>query len=73
MIQRPRIRREDEQPSLSSVVKMLHLQISNSESKPTALRDRDQNEGLRAGWWILPSAILGLAGWVGIFYGLGLL
>jgi len=28
---------------------------------------------LPSGWWILPSAALGLAGWIGIFHLLGIL
>jgi hypothetical protein len=35
--------------------------------------DLDQRDSLPGGWWILPSAVLGLAGWVGIFHLLGLL
>jgi hypothetical protein len=39
--------------------------ISGSGRGPTG--------GMPSGWWILPSVILGLFGWIAIFYSVGLL
>jgi hypothetical protein len=51
----------------------MHLETNSLPPTTAGQHDLDKAEGLSHGWWLLPSAVLGLAGWVGIFYGLGLL
>jgi hypothetical protein len=52
---------------------MLHLQASDQDSLATGDHAPVETKALPGGWWIIPSAVLGIAGWVGIFYGIGLL
>lgn len=52
---------------------MLNLRASDQDSIATSDHAHDATKALPGGWWIIPSAVLGLAGWVGIFYGIGLL
>jgi hypothetical protein len=53
--------------------KMLNLQASDQDSIATSDHAHDATRALPGGWWIIPSTVLGLAGWVGIFYRIGLL
>lgn len=69
----PWLQRQGDQQHPSTVKSMLHLQTSDFEPSSVAPRNPSETEGLPGGWWIVPSAILGLAGWIGIFYGLGLI
>lgn len=52
---------------------MLTSQSSDPEPKQTGLHDFDESGGLPGGWWIIPAAVLGLSGWICIFYALVLL
>ena len=54
------------------VTNMMHLRDSASSLEAASRPDLDHDGGL-AGWWILPSVVLELLGWIAIFYGLGLL
>jgi len=44
---------------------------NSTDIRPTRLAS--QSGGLPGGWWILPSAVLGLIGWIAIFYSIGLI
>jgi hypothetical protein len=52
---------------------MMHIRGSVDAFEAAKLSEPSRSQGLPGGWWILPSAVMGLAGWVGIFHLLGIL
>lgn len=60
-------------PIFPLVTHMLNSQASDPDHRQVGLHNLDETENLPGGWWILPAAVLGLAGWICIFYALVLL
>lgn len=58
---------------LPLVIPMMHLRNSGQDVQALAEFDRAEARGMRSGWWILPSALMGLTGWIAIFHAVGIL